>query len=184
MPSQVKTSVKTAGPRTVVRISSVHGRGVFARRPIRKGERILEYKGRRITEAEADARYPDDDSRPAHTFLFLLEDGSVIDANFDGNSARWINHSCEPNCETEEDDDGRIWIEAVRSIRPGDELFYDYNLVLDEPMTPALRARYRCLCGSARCRGTMFGKRRYRSARRGKEAASPGCERADALTAK
>jgi len=162
MARQIKTYVKQRGPRIVVRNSRVHGRGVFARVAIRKGERVLEYKGRRISEAAADERYPDDESRPAHTFLFLLEDGTVIDANVDGNSARWINHSCDPNCETEEDENGHVWIEAIRYVKPGAELFYDYNLVLDEPLTPLLKERYRCLCGGANCRGTLFGKRRYR----------------------
>jgi hypothetical protein len=162
MARQIKTYVKQRGARTVVRTSPIHGRGVFARAPLRKGERLLEYRGRRISEALADERYPDDESKPAHTFLFLLDDGKVIDANFDGNSARWINHSCDPNCETEEDENGRVWIDAIRTIKPGDELFYDYNLVLDEPLTPLLKERYRCRCGSANCRGTLFGKRRYR----------------------
>jgi SET domain-containing protein len=167
MARQIKTyvkrvGVKHGGARTVVRNSPVHGRGVFARVAIRKGARLLEYKGRRISEAAADERYPDDDSKPAHTFLFLLDDGTVIDANFEGNSARWINHSCDPNCETEEDENGHVWIDAIRYIRPGEELFYDYNLVLDEPLTPLLKERYRCRCRSGNCRGTLFGKRRYR----------------------
>ena len=166
--------------------SPVHGRGVFARVPIRKGERLLEYKGRRISEQQADELYPDDDSKPAHTFLFLLDDGTVIDANFEGNSARWINHSCDPNCETEEDENGRVWIDAIRNIKPGDELFYDYNLVLDEPLTPLLKERYRCLCRSANCRGTLFGKRRYRPAAKsaaGKESSADKSGTAEAAPA-
>lgn len=151
----------TTGPRFVARRSSIHGKGVFALRPIRKGERVVEYKGRLISEREADRRYPDDEEKPSHTFLFLLENGKVIDANHDGNSARWLNHSCAPNCETEEDE-GRVFIHAIRAIKPGDELTYDYNLVLDEPLTKALKARYQCLCGARKCRGSLFGNRRYR----------------------
>ena len=164
--SQVKTPKSTPSvsrpKRFVARNSPIHGRGVFALQRIAKGERILEYKGRLITEAEADRRYPDDDGKPAHTFLFLIEGAMVIDANRDGSSARWINHSCAPNCETDEDN-GRVFIDAIRNLEPGDELVYDYNLVLDEPLTKALRQRYGCLCGARKCRGTMFGTERYKA---------------------
>jgi uncharacterized protein len=142
--------------RFVTRRSGIHGRGVFALQHIKRGERILEYKGRLITEEEADDRYPEDDAKPAHTFLFLIEGAMVIDGNFEGNSARWFNHACTPNCETEEDS-GRVWISAIRDIEPGDEMSYDYNLVLDEPITKALLTRYRCLCGARKCRGSLLG---------------------------
>jgi uncharacterized protein len=145
--------------RFIVRRSGIHGRGVFALECISRGEKILEYKGRRITEQEADDRYPDGDDKPAHTFLFLIEGGWVIDANFQGNSARWFNHSCAPNCETEEES-GRVWVTAIRDIFPGEEMMYDYNLVLDEPMTKNLRARYRCLCGELECRGSLLASTR------------------------
>ena len=163
-----KTSSKgnaSNGPRFVVRRSSIHGKGVFARCRIAKGERILRYRGTLVSEAEADRRYPDDEAKPSHTFLFLLGNGMVIDANQEGNSARWINHSCAPNCETEEDEDYRVYVTAIRDIAPGEELTYDYNLVLDEPLTRALRERYRCLCGAEECRGSLFGKRRFRASR-------------------
>lgn len=153
------------GPRFVVRRSSIHGKGVFARQLIKKGETVIRYRGVLVSEAEADRTYPDDDAKPAHTFLFLLSSGMVIDGNHAGNSGRWINHSCDPNCETEEDEDGRVFITALRNIRAGEELTYDYNLVLDEPLTGALRERYRCLCGTDECRGTQFGRRRYRPKR-------------------
>ena len=140
-----------------VRNSGIHGRGVYAARRIREGERIIEYRGERITWRQADRRPPSDPDDPHHTFYFSLDDGiHVIDANVGGNSARWINHSCEPNCETEETDDGRVYIQAIRDIRPGEELSYDYCLVIDERMTAALKQRYQCLCGSAHCRGTML----------------------------
>jgi len=140
-----------------VRNSLIHGRGVYAARRIRQGERIIEYRGERITWRQADRRPPSDPHDPHHTFYFSLDDGvHVIDASVGGNSARWINHSCEPNCETEESDDGRVYIQAIRHIRRGEELSYDYCLVIDERMTAQLKRRYQCLCGSTHCRGTML----------------------------
>jgi uncharacterized protein len=183
MKPKSKTSVKDRGVRILVRQSRVHGRGVFAVRKIRKGEYLLDYEGRRISTAQADRLYPDDENRPAHTFLFLLEDGTVIDANVGGNSARWFNHSCDPNCETEEDEDGRVRVSAIRDIKPGEEMFYDYNLVLDEPMTPYLRQRYRCLCGSAKCRGVLFGKSRYYPPKKKKAATKAASRKKSARTA-
>ena len=146
--------------RFAVRRSSIHGKGVFALRRIRKGERIIEYKGERISHAEADRRYEaEHEADDPHTFLFTVDDKIVIDAARGGNSSRWINHSCSPNCETE-DDDGRIYIEALRDIRPGEELTYDYLLYLDERHTPAAKRENRCFCGSRRCRGTMLKAKR------------------------
>ncbi len=140
-----------------MRNSLIHGRGVYAARRIRQGERIIEYRGERITWRQADRRPPSDPHDPHHTFYFSLDDGvHVIDASVGGNSARWINHSCEPNCETEESDDGRVYIQAIRHIRRGEELSYDYCLVIDERMTAQLKRRYQCLCGSTHCRGTML----------------------------
>lgn len=162
MPSA--TPAKSRRPRIIVRTSRIHGRGVYAGRPLKKGERIIEYKGERITWREADRRPPSDPDDPNHTFFFALSDGRhVIDANVDGNAARWINHSCAPNCETSETDDGRVFIEALRDIRPGEELFYDYGLIIDERITPRLKAQYRCLCGAPRCRGTMLELKKPRS---------------------
>jgi len=146
-------------PRTLVRRSRIHGRGVFAKVDIPKGERVLEYRGRKITWAQADRWYADDESKPSHTFLFTLDDKYVVDGNKDANSARWINHSCNPNCESEIDD-GRIWIESLRNIKAGEELNFDYNITLDTPHTPAEKRRWQCLCGSKNCRGTLLGKKR------------------------
>lgn len=143
----------------VIRRSPIHGRGAFAVRPIRKGTRLVEYRGRRITQEQADELYPDDDTQPHHTFLFELDDDWVVDASVRGNKARWINHSCDPNCEAVIED-GRIWIEAIRSIRPGQELNYDYNFVLEERHTPAVKRRYPCHCGAKNCRGTILAKKR------------------------
>jgi hypothetical protein len=162
-PAKVAKTAKppTRKPRIVVKVSRIHGRGVYAARPIKKGERIIEYKGELITWKEADRRPPSDPNDEHHTFLFSLSDHKrVIDASVGGNAARWINHSCEPNCETEETDDGRVFIQAVRDIRTGEELNYDYALIVDERVTPTLKANYRCLCGSKKCRGTMLNIRK------------------------
>lgn len=147
-------------PKIIVRTSRIHGRGVYAGRRLKKGERIIEYKGEVISWREADRRPPSDPDDPNHTFFFALDDGKrVIDANVNGNAARWINHSCAPNCETEEDD-GHVWIEALRDIRAGEELSYDYGLIIDERITPTLKKQYQCRCGASDCRGTMLALRR------------------------
>ena len=144
-----------------VRSSKIHGKGVFATRRIPKGTRLIEYRGERISWEEADRRY-DDDIQPHHTFLFAVDDETVIDGGRRGNDARWINHSCDPNCEAV-DEDGRIFIETIRDIERGEELTYDYSYILDEPHTAKVKARYPCRCGSPRCRGTILGnKRRFR----------------------
>jgi SET domain-containing protein len=149
------------GRRIQVRRSGVHGKGVFALREIPAGSRILEYTGERIGWREALRRHPHDPLDPHHTFYFSLEAGGVIDAKVGGNAARWINHACEPNCEAEEVD-GRVWIKALRDLHPGEELFYDYGLVLDERQTPAVKRQYACRCGAPSCRSTMLAPRRRR----------------------
>ena len=143
--------------RIVVRNSSIHGRGVFALRRIPKGTRIIEYKGKLITDKEADRRYSRVHEHSPHTMLFSLEGGWVIDATRRGNSARWINHSCAPNCEIEEEGQ-RIFIEARRDIRLGDELTYDYNLQIGEKHTKTAKREHACFCRARRCRGTMLGE--------------------------
>jgi SET domain-containing protein len=142
-----------------VRRSEIHGRGVFASRTIRKGTVIIEYRGVRTTWEAASERQSSD-SDPQHTFIFATHDGRVIDASRRGNAARWINHSCAPNCRTFEDEQGRVFIEAKRTIRAGDELTYDYQLELDERVTAKLRAEYACRCGAKRCRGTLLATSR------------------------
>ena len=143
--------------RIVVRNSSIHGRGVFALRRIPKGTRIIEYKGKLITDKEADRRYSRVHEHSPHTMLFSLEGGWVIDATRRGNSARWINHSCAPNCDIEEEG-RRIFIESRRDIQPGDELTYDYNLQIGEKHTRAAKREHACFCHARRCRGTMLGE--------------------------
>jgi uncharacterized protein len=143
-----------------VRRSAIHGRGVFATETIPRGERIIEYKGQRVSWDEAMKRPDSDPDDPAHTFLFELEDGRVIDARVRGNAARWINHSCAPNCITFEDDRGRVFIEARRTIKPGEELSYDYRLIVDGRMSKKERESYACRCGKRSCRGTLLNPKR------------------------
>ncbi|GAB7541479.1 SET domain-containing protein [Cupriavidus sp. CuC1] len=146
---------KTASDRVEVRRSGVHGKGVYANAPIAEGERIIEYKGEHISWKEALKRHPHDPADPNHTFYFSLEDGNVIDAKFGGNRARWINHACAPNCEAREKK-GRVFIHALRDIAGGEELFYDYGLVIDARYTKKLKKEFECRCGNPKCRGTML----------------------------
>ena len=158
------------GPRIVVRRSGIHGRGVFARRRIREDETVCEYKGERISEEEIGRRYPEIMDGINHTFVFGLEYDLNIDGGVNGNIARWINHSCDPNCDTYERDK-RIFIRAVRNIRPGEELSYDYSIEAGEPLTKAVKARWPCWCGAKKCRGTVLvptpkPRRKKKAARR------------------
>lgn len=152
-------SEKARGRRIQVRRSGVHGKGVYALRPIAKGQTVVEYVGEVISWKEAQRRHPSNPDDPNHTFYFHLDDTHVIDAGVGGNAARWINHACEPNCEADEED-GRVFIRALRNIAPGEELFYDYGLTVDERYTPKLKREYACRCGAASCRGTMLSPKR------------------------
>ena len=137
----------------------MHGLGAFAVRPIPKGTRLIEYDGARLTPAEADERYPDVPGEVHLTYLFAIDDDIVIDALVDGNDARFINHSCDPNCDAVVEDD-RIWIETIRDVAAGEELAYDYAFILPERHTPAAKRRYPCHCGAATCRGTILARKR------------------------
>src|SRR5438045_3211819 len=128
---QAQNHTVPAGRRIQVRRSGVHGKGVFALKAIARGEIVIEYLGERISWPQALDRHPHDPLQPDHTFYFHIDDETVIDANVGGNAARWINHACTPNCEADEVD-GRIFIKARRAIKEGEELFYDYGLVIDE----------------------------------------------------
>ncbi len=154
-----KAAPASGGRRIQARTSKVHGRGVFALQDIPKGEVIIEYTGEIITWKEAQRRPPHDPEQPNHTFFFHIDDKRVIDGGAGGNTARWINHSCDPNCEADEVG-GRIFIKSVRKIRAGEELNYDYGLIIDERYTPKLKAEYPCWCGSKRCRGTLLAPKR------------------------
>jgi uncharacterized protein len=153
--SSSKPTAKSAVKRIAVRSSGVHGKGVFAEVNIAEGEVLVEYKGEIITWPEALRRHPHDPSDPNHTFYFSIDDKHVIDGKVNGNSARWINHSCDPSCEADEQN-GRVFIKAMRNIAAGEELNYDYGLVIDERYTPKLRAEYPCWCGAKKCRGTLL----------------------------
>ena len=145
---------RVKSPLYEVRRSSIQGRGAFAIRPIRKGKRVDEYVGEPITHAEADRRYDDSDGRH-HTFLFILDDDTVLDARKHGSDARYINHSCDPNCETIIDD-GHIWINAITSIKPETEIAYDYQFEWQNNYQPDDVRYYACRCGTAKCRGTIL----------------------------
>jgi SET domain-containing protein len=142
----------------VIRESPIHGRGAFATRYIPPGVRLIEYAGARLTPAEAEARYPEIPGQP-YTLLFAIDDDLVIDANVDGNDAKWINHSCAPNCDVIVEDE-RLWIESIDHIVAGEELTYDYAFELKERHTPEAKRRYPCRCGAERCRGTMLVRKR------------------------
>jgi uncharacterized protein len=142
-----------------VRRSKIQGRGVFARRRIRKGQQIIEYTGEHVTEAVADARYDDDAMEHHRTYLFLVAKDDLIDAARKGNEARFINHSCAPNCQAVQDGK-RIFIEAIRNIQPGVELTYDYHIVRDGRPRASWKKLYACWCGAPTCRGTMLTMKR------------------------
>ncbi len=147
----------------IIRSSKIHGAGCYTTMRIAKGAYIVEYSGPRLTNEEADERYADKE----HTFLFGLSDKKTV---IDGQGkAAFINHSCDPNCETDEID-GRIWIVAKRDITAGEELSYDYSLYDGDGHAP-------CFCGAKDCRGSMYSpaesrkrRRRQKSVRRRKAA--------------
>jgi SET domain-containing protein len=145
--------------RIAVRTSLIHGRGVFALTTITACDPIIEYKGEIITAQEAQRRIGRSRAEDGHTFFFSLEDGRMIDGARDGNSARWINHSCAPNCEAKQEGD-RIFIRATHKIEAGREIFIDYRLDVEGRWTAALKRMYACRCGARRCRGTMLEARR------------------------
>lgn len=151
-----KTKTKKTKKMYRVTRSPIHGTGVFATSKIPKGTLIIEYKGERISDDEAAERYDDDSMEVHHTFLFAIDDETVVDAGVGGNDARFINHSCQPNCETFIDDDERIFIEAIRDIKRGEELTYDYQLDREGTPDKSWDKKYACRCGAKKCRGTML----------------------------
>ena len=142
-----------------LRASAIHGLGGFARTDIPKGTRIIEYVGERIGNREADRRYDDAAMKRHHTFLFILNDRTCVDAAFDGNESRFLNHSCAPNCEAVITR-GHIWLEARRKIAAGMELVYDYQFEDDPKYTEDDLRFYACRCGASNCRGTIVKTRR------------------------
>jgi SET domain-containing protein len=147
------------GPLFEVRHSPIHGYGVFALRKIRKGTTVTEYLGDRVSHAEADARYENKAPDDNHTFLFTVDAKTVIDGGVGGNDARYINHACDPNCESATAGK-RVFIEAIRTIQPGEELAYDYQIQRDADDPPDVDAIFACRCGSPKCRGSMLEPKR------------------------
>ena len=151
----MRTPRAPSPPPVVVRRSAIQGRGVFATRDIVEGEAIIEYGGTLITHAQADKQCDDESMRRHHTFLFAVDDRFVVDGAKGGTAARYINHSCEPNCESLVVR-RRVFIHALRDIASGEELLYDYWYVTDEGYTLAqLRRIYPCRCRAPTCRGTL-----------------------------
>jgi uncharacterized protein len=159
--SALPSRSEATGPLIRVRRSKIHGSGVFALCAIPRGTRVIEYVGERVSHAEADRRYEHRPVNDAHTFLFIVDGRTVVDAGVGGNESRFINHSCKPNCETEVTR-GRIWVRARRRILPGEELSYDYCIGRDADDPPDVDDIFRCRCGAPRCRGTMLVGRRPR----------------------
>ncbi len=151
----------TRGPLFKVKKSGIHGKGVFALRRIRKGTRVIEYLGDRVTHEAADARYDGKDPRDNHTFLFTVDKRTVIDAGVGGNDARYINHSCDPNCESATNQ-RRVFIDAIRTIQPGEELSYDYQIQRDAEDPSDVEEIFACACGAPNCRGTMLEPKKKR----------------------
>ena len=156
-PRRKSQPVVATSPLVEARNSPIHGKGVYAVKPIKKGSRIIEYLGERISHGEADARYETKGDDDGHTFLFIASNRTVIDAGVNGNDARFINHHCNPNCETVIEN-SRVFIDAIRDIKPGEELGYDYQLTWESTDDPAELALYACRCGAKKCRGTMLDK--------------------------
>lgn len=154
-----KYGTKSANPLYEVRRSKIQGRGGFAIKPIRTGQIVDEYIGQKITHDEADRRYDDNNGRH-HTFLFVLDDDTVLDARYGGSDARFLNHSCDPNCETEIRD-GHIYIKAIKPIQPEQELVYDYRFEWQDVFEPEDIRYYACRCGTKKCRGTILMVPRY-----------------------
>jgi SET domain-containing protein len=155
-----------------IRPSSIHGMGAYAVRPIRKGVRLGEYVGERISQAEGDRRYDDEAMAQHHTFLFTVTSRTVIDAAIGGNDTRFINHSCAPNCEAVIEQ-GRVFIDALRPIPVGSELFYDYAYERADDAGPEDEALYPCCCGTSACRGTILAPPPRRKSRPRSRVRSP-----------
>ena len=163
-----------------VRHSRIHGYGVFAARRIRKGTTVIEYLGDRVSHDVADSRYEDKDPNDNHTFLFTVDSKIVIDGGVGGNEARFINHGCDPNCASTAQN-RRIYVEAIRTIQPGEELAYDYQIERDADDPPNVDEIFACRCGAAKCRGSMLVGRRKTRKKAGKD---PGKKRRRAAPAK
>lgn len=149
--------IATRGEYWFVKKSKLHGRGLFARKDIPKGTKIIEYKGTRMPPEDL----PDiDESKPEahHTVIFTLDSGWLVDASRRGNAAQFANHSCNPNCETIEENE-RIYIRSLKRIPKGSEILYDYHLYLAGPFKKEWLEDYVCHCGSKKCRKIMLNRK-------------------------
>jgi uncharacterized protein len=149
----------------LVKRSPIHGNGVFATQLIPANTKIIEYKGTVIDNDEA-ARLYGDNTDTGHTFLFTLNAHYLVDANRNGNSARWINHSCDPNCHAlvyvnvhGDERKDKLWLESLRDIQAGEELNFGYGITLSQRHTARMKAIWACRCGSPKCTGTMLKDR-------------------------
>jgi len=143
----------------LIRKSGIHGSGCYTLAPIPEGAYVVQYTGTVLSKEEADELYSE---RP-DTYLFCLGEGEYV---IDGDTvAAFVNHCCDPNCETDEID-GNVWVIALRAIAPGEELTYDYNLYDgdDDDEAP-------CTCGANTCRGTMYGEEEIERRAKEKQAA-------------
>jgi SET domain-containing protein len=161
-----KAGRRPTTPLFEVRHSRVHGCGVFALRRIRKGTNVIEYLGERISHEHADARYAGKHPLDGHTFLFTVDRKTVIDAGVDGNEARFVNHGCDPNCQTVQVGK-QIFIEAIRTIQAGEELAYDYRIQRDADDPADIDVVFGCRCGATSCRGSMLEARPRKRAAKG-----------------
>jgi hypothetical protein len=167
-----------ASPFFLVRRSKIHGTGVFARKAIAKGTRLVEYAGARLSHAEADRRYENKAYDDNHTFLFTVDSRTVIDGGDGGSDARFINHSCAPNCETVIENK-RVYVETIRPIGKGDEICYDYMIERDASDPPDIDVIFACRCGAPNCRGSMLlpakkPKKRRKVAKSAGKKSAPG----------
>lgn len=161
----LRNTVSTEGMPFEIRRSKIQGRGAFATRRLRAGQKIVEYTGERISQAEGDRRYAENGMARHHTFLFTLDDDLLIDGGRGGNASRFLNHSCDPNCEAVIHGD-KIFFHAVKNIQPGTELTFDYKYERTDAHTEEDERFYACRCGSAKCRGTILApKKRGRGKR-------------------
>ena len=172
-----------AVPAFEIRRSRIQGRGGFATRRIKRGERIGEYTGERISQGEGDRRYDDDEMARHHTFLFAVSARTVIDAAVGGNDTRFINHSCDPNCDAVIER-GRVFIDACKPIAEGEELFYDYSYEREKDAGPDAESQYPCWCGTKKCRGTILvpEKKKKRKRPAGRKTKRPAKRRTTAKT--
>jgi len=152
----------------IVKKSSVHNKGVFAKKNIKKGTKIIEYVGKKITKKESDilADKVLDDSiknpEKGAVYIFTLNAKWDIDGNVSWNPAKYINHSCNPNCETTNYDEEHIWIEAIRDIKKGEELNYNYGYELED------YKKHPCKCGSKNCVGFILDEKYWKNIKKTK----------------